>query len=390
MTGAPRRYGVLILAYVLHIGILALFIFDVVPQQYHRGFARLWFHHGGDEVGYFEIARSLLSGRFVLQPYTLGFPLLLIPFFVLRPLSFADLVQPVAAWWAFGMFPLGQYLLARLTDRVSGRRLASECAVLLWTGLPLLVLATLGALGKPLMAEITSVHLTWAQMLSDGPAALFALLTIYLFVRARGSRDSRRAYVLLGLVAGFSVMVRLTNCFAVIAVVAGLLVARRIREALTVIAFAFIAFLPQLLYNEHAFGGLLRFGYFCGGGSAGQPCIPVDTLAVEEQFGVTHLIGGLSYFWNRLGVAGLLAAVAGLGVGGAGLQTVWQRDRIVGLVLALWLAAHVAFHGVYAYTWTGNAVRYAIPILPEVIALFAVGAAVLWQSRPRIWRGVTQ
>jgi hypothetical protein len=388
MTNARKRYGFLALAYVLHIGILALYIFDVVPQQYHRGFARLWFHHGGDEVGYFEIAHSLLSGNPVPQPYTLGFPLLLIPFFVLRPGSVADLVQPVAACWAFVMFPIGQYLLARLTERVSGRRIAGECAVLLWTGLPVLVLATVRSVGKPLMAEVASVHLTWAQMLSDGPATLFALLTIYLFVRTIGPRDSRRAYVLLGLVAGFSVMVRPTNCFAVIAIFTGLLVARRIPEAFTVIAFAFIAFLPQLLYNEHAFGGLLRFGYFCGGGAAGQPCIPVDTLAVEDQFAARHLIAGLSYFWSRLGWAGLFAAAAGLAVVATGIQAVWQRDRIVAIVLVLWLAAHVAFHGIYAYTWTGNAVRYAMPILPEAIALFAIGAAVLWQAWPRLGRGI--
>jgi hypothetical protein len=380
---SPSRF--LGLAYLLHLAIVALYVFDVIPQHYHRGFGRFWFHNGGDEVGYFEIARALVSGHVVPQPFTLGFPILLAPFFVLRPASFDSLVAPVAAWWTLMMFPLAQFLLARFTVRVSGRHIAAGLAVFLWTSLPLVVFAALRSVGNAVMAEVFSVHLTWAQMLSDGPATLLTLLTLYLFVRARRTAPVAGSYVLLGAVAGFSSMVRLTNSFAGVAIVAGLLVARNVRAAIVVTLSATVMFLPQLLYNKFAFGGFSRFGYLCGGGPTDGPCIAVDTLAVGDQFGVSNVMLGVSHAWHRFGLPGFLVVAVGAALLLLGVRVIWQRDRIVALVLTCWLAMQAVFHATYYYTWTGNVVRYAMPVLPISIALLAIGTTeLLSRWRPQI------
>ncbi|MCA9912965.1 MAG: hypothetical protein KC496_06435, partial [Anaerolineae bacterium] len=110
-----NRYRLLLaLAIGLHLFTLFLFAADLIPQQTkqsHRGW--YWFHHGGDEVAYYEQMQDLRSTELQAGKYPLGFPLLMLPFsWVIQPPELANLVQPIALFWSALAYPLAILLLA--------------------------------------------------------------------------------------------------------------------------------------------------------------------------------------------------------------------------------------------------------------------------------------
>ncbi|MBZ0291279.1 MAG: hypothetical protein K8L99_01810, partial [Anaerolineae bacterium] len=257
----PRQYRLgLLIAIALHLLIVSLYVFSVIPQQYHPVDRPFWFHNGGDNAGYFDQARGLLNGDLQPNKYTLGYPILLIPFMVvLQPPFQQDLLEPVSAFWSLVMFPLGQIILGYLATRMTGRRRLGLLSVFVWTLLPLVMYATVYLLFNADMAETTSVHLLWAQMLSDGPATLFTLLVFALWFRD-GPVTPRRA-LLLGVLCGYLIFIRMTGAVTGLLVGAILLWQRRWWEAIILAVVAALVFSPQLLYNMHFFGSPFSTGY---------------------------------------------------------------------------------------------------------------------------------
>ena len=104
----------LLALYLLHLTILALYVFEIIPQRFHTPERPFQMYHGGDNKVYFNRARDVLTGT--PQPSNkLGFPLLLTPFLVIfRPQNQQDILQVVAAFWGIAMYPLGQWALTWL------------------------------------------------------------------------------------------------------------------------------------------------------------------------------------------------------------------------------------------------------------------------------------
>jgi hypothetical protein len=354
----------LLAAYSLHLIVLALYVFEIIPQEFHTPEYPFWFHQGGDERGYLALARALVSGNFTAGKYPLGFPILLVPFlWVVQPATRDTLIQPVAAFWSLAMFPLGQLALAWLTVRLTGRRWLTLVSVLLWTALPVVTYIALRLVSNPTFAEASSVHMTWAQMLSDGPATLFTLLTLVVFLAARARGYPLWSVSMLGAVGGFLLLIRLTGILTVGSISLLLVIERRWRAAILMVALALIVFAPQMIYNQYFFGGPLTTGYTV-----------LDDLPPQGLFSLTYLFDALGKLWARLGLllpVGVLLSVSLLGIG---LVRLWQRSRVYALVVGSWLGGYLAFYSVYFYSWNGSLPRFLIPVYP---AAAIIGAVVL-------------
>src|SRR5690606_12921046 len=106
---------------------------------------------------------------------------------ILGTTSHDALLPVISAFWSLVISPVGQILLAYLAESWTGRRSLALQSVLIWTSLPVVFFVVLRVVGNASVAETYSVHLLWAQMLSDGPAVLFTLLVMAAFVRLRAS-----------------------------------------------------------------------------------------------------------------------------------------------------------------------------------------------------------
>jgi hypothetical protein len=96
----------LAVAMVLQIAIVGLFYLDVIHDPNHQP-GTLLFHQGGDQDGYFALAQSIVSGNLIQSKYTLGYPLLLVPWIaIFKPARPQELIPVIAALNAFVLFPL--------------------------------------------------------------------------------------------------------------------------------------------------------------------------------------------------------------------------------------------------------------------------------------------
>ena len=59
----------LLIAVILQWVIVGLYVFDIIPQQFHRAGYPFWFHQGGDDTGYESAQR-----RFAAQQIPARFP----------------------------------------------------------------------------------------------------------------------------------------------------------------------------------------------------------------------------------------------------------------------------------------------------------------------------
>ena len=354
----------LVAALLLHLAIVSLYVFSVIPQQYHPPEHLFWLHNGGDNTGYYALAHDIYNLSFATpSQFPLGMPLLSAPFVALSPTSDLNaLTQIIAAFWTLVMFPVGQWMLGDITCRLTGKRGLALVAVLLWTVLPLIFWAGLWLLDLPSIAETASVHLLWAQFLSDGPTALFTLLIVAAWLRLRDEKQPLVWMVVLGVLCGFIFMVRYTGVLIAGAVWTGLLMERHWKAALIVPTVALIAALPQFAYHIHFFGSPFLTGYT----EAGELRIPM--------FSLSYLLDGMGQIWDRLGLLLPLGAAAAILLLGSGIAGLWKHDRTGAVIIALWIAGYGITYSLYFHSYQGGLPRFWIPLYP---AIMVAGAGLL-------------
>ncbi len=361
MGRAPRWYWIgLAFAIALHVAIMGLYVWNVFPQQFHTS-GTFWFHSGGDDYDYVALAQNIRDLHFDASKYPLGFPALLLPFMlVMRTTAHDDLLPVVAAFWTLVMYPLGQLVLGFIAWRFTRQRWLALASIFLWTLVPPVLYVGLRVAANASVAETYSVHQTWAQMLSDGPATLFTLFNVAVLLILRDSATPRRWAILLGVLAGSVALLRLTGILTVGIVGLALLLERRGREALIMAAVALLVFSPQLAYQWHFFGSPFRTGYQT-----------LDALPPHGLFNLSYLADGWDKLWGRFGLLAPLGLVAALGAALTGGARVWAIDRINAVLIALWLAAYCALYSVYYYSWQGGMLRFLMPAIPAAVIVAA-------------------
>ncbi len=356
---SPRQLQLgLAVAIILQIAIVGLFYLDVIHDPNHQP-GTLLFHQGGDQDGYFALAQSIVSGDLIQSKYTLGYPLLLVPWMaIFKPARPQDLIPAIAALNAFVLFPLSQFILARLTLRITHHRTVALISVLLWTGFPVMLYSAMALVGRAELGAIWAVHLPWLQMLSDPPATFLTLLSFWLLLLILATPASRRYAVLvvvLGAVCGFSLLLRVNTILSVGIVILLLMLKRRWSALFVVGLLSFALFLPQFLYNMRYFGGPLTMGYQV-----------MDQQPSDGLFSLTYPIKILTGQYGFVLGGGLLLLCALLTLGGAVL---WRRDRDGAVILTLWIVSYLVFYGLYYYSWEGALTRFLLPVYPGLASL---------------------
>lgn len=365
---------VLFVLVLLHLAVVGLYVAEVIPQEFNPPDHLFWFHNGGDNADYFRMAINIAHGQFEAIKYPVGFPLTLLPFIaIFQPRVQENLLQPVSAFWTLVMFPVGQLLLYRLSLVLTHRPSVGLWAVFLWTILPLPLHLALLLLTSPVIAETSSVHLIWAQMLSDGPATLLTILTFVLYFewRARARTDGRgfRWALALGVTLGALVLVRYTGALSG-AIIALLLVAeRRWQALLTVGAAAALMLLPQLAYNFAAFGDPFTTGYTV-----------LDELPPYGLFSLRYLTDATGALGPTLIPVVICATLAGAAIV-LGTAALWRWQRMAAVITTLWIGGIVALYSLYYYSWNGGMFRFLMPMYPA--AALVIAALVVWLASRR-------
>lgn len=336
---------------VLHIAIVTMFVFGFFPSSVPLATPFDWINVGKDSYCYWQTTINLMSSQLLPTKCQLGFPILLLPFALIT--SNHDVGLPVVVFfWTIVAFPFAQWLLYK----ISGNFLS----VFIWTLFPLAAFAGLKIIGDP-FAEIQAFWLTWAQMLSDGPATLLTLINMFILFELRKRNYSAGVTILLGVMLGFLGLVRLTGFLIIIPIVTVFLWDRQIKKLMLVSFTAFLVFSPQLIFNNLVFGGPLQSGY------TNLSAVPSTGL-----FNIIYPLSSLGRGFERLGVKFLLIILAGSAFLIAGIISLWHKTKVLAVVIGLWVVSYLILYGCYYYTWTDGPARFLLPSYPGLAIIAAV------------------
>jgi hypothetical protein len=240
---------------VLRILMVAGFIASIPPIQ-HTG----WQFHcgGGDQILYFNMAKSFAAWSPLKEKYPVGFPLLLTPLVLFfKPTIWQDLVMPVVVFHTI-LALISIYLVGYITKVLTKRTYLSIISALVWTITPYAIYALAAFFNTQWIRNTYVSYYMWFSMLSEPTATFFLLLSIYCYVL---SLEKKHLAWLVGITAGMAIAIRIPGVFYAAVFAIGYTVSRRYRELVIFSACVLLMVTPQLIYNSVFYNGPLTFGY---------------------------------------------------------------------------------------------------------------------------------
>ena len=340
--------------------VMVLFLMQDIPHTEVK-MGGWWFRHGGDEVTYFNFAKSIAQLDLKKASSNIGFPLFLAPFiYFTRANTVQNILKPIFIINAFILFSLSIILVAFIAKKLfKSKTIAAICAALFCLH-PYIFYILFHKVDVPLEGtELTKgvrsfIYLNWLQVISDSLSAFLVFLCFFLFFLEFKRQKPRGNYlILLGILAGFSALVRIGNALIVPIFILGWLLKKRIKEAFLVGMFSLFSFLPQLIYNFSFFGSPLKFGYEVYSGQTVSSFFSFNRFVLIFQKANFYIPGFIFLF---LGVIIFFIL---------GIKFLWQKDKISSLILTLWFFAYLIF---YIYFGKGGVqLRFFIPAIPPFI-----------------------
>ena len=356
----------------LHYGVIALFYFDIIPQASHHD--PLIFHHGGDQLVYFDLAKSLSELYVTPNRFPLGFPLFLVPFILTTNAETArSLIPSVSLFQGLILIPLTYIIFSVTIKKGFKYRFLWLITTLILVVLPLIMWLGLALVGIPFEGGDIAVHLTGFQMLSDPLALILTYGIIFLFglTSKKNHTSSQYIWIAIGLLCGALTITRLSGLLLLIVILLLLILQGNHKQAVTVALLSACFIIPQLIYNYHFFGSPLRTGYQV-----------FDPNASQGWFNFIYLTNEIralaSSRWLPISLFSLAVILFALIIGAQGLI---RRNRKLGLLIVLFTFLHVGFYAILRYTWcVGCLLRFMMPVYPSILLMIMSGTFFVFKS----------
>ena len=333
-----------------------------------------WFYHGGDEQSYFSLAKPISQFEIVKKKALLGYPLFLAPFvFFTQASNIEDILKPVFITQAFLLFSLSIILVALIGKKIfKSKKIASLCAGIfcLHPYIFYILFHRFGSYHSGVgltKGERSFISLNWLQMYSDNLSAFLVFLCFFLFFLEFQKQKPRESYlILLGILAGFSALVRTSNVLIVPIFLLGWLLKKRVKEAFLVGAFSFFSFLPQLIYNFLFLGSPFTFVY--------QSYLNRSIISLFSLERLITIFEKASSYIPGFIFLALFSIVFFL----LGIKYLWQKDKIVSLILSLWFLSYTIFY--ITFSFGGFQTRFFIPMIPPFIFIIVSSFVYIYEQ----------
>lgn len=338
-----------------------------------------WFYHGGDEEHYFNLAKSISQLKPVKEKVTLGYPLFLAPFvYITQAENIKDILKPVFISQAFLLFSLSIILISLIAEKIFQSRIIGAISGGVFTFLPYLVLFLLYGLAfiypsfgafSLIQGPIEFSNLSWLMLYSDPLSTFSVYLCFFLFFIEINKESPRFSRVfLMGILSGLSALVKLGNILIIGIFILGWLLRKRVKEACLTGIFAFLIFLPQLFYNQEFFGSPFTFGYQSYD----------DYPSIFSLFSFNRLFGIFEKVYLKvpilIWILPFLIIFLLLGA-----RSLMRKNRLVTIVLILWLLSYLLFYSSYVPAGGYVAFRFYMPITPPFTLLSIASVIMIFQ-----------
>ena len=354
---------------LLRIVLLALFL-NNIPDTNIQPTWRPFFQgsYQPDEIVFFNLAKSLADFKPIPSIVYIGHATFLAPFIyftdaaniemAIKPLI---LVQGVLIWSLALIFII---LIGLHFFRNKKLALISGFIFLIYPYL----LYGLYKLVNPKTAVAAFQYQMWIFMLSDYLSACFILLTMWLAIKftVRLKNIESGLYnpaILLGITAGITALVRPPNLAIPAFLFFYVLCLKKFKTALVMGFSAFLAYLPQLIYNTYFFGKPWLFG---------NPVLNNAGVAeatgafVQKNFTFSNYWLNFSYFSPNHYLLFFLAAFSFMFIIlFFGLRHLRKTNTNLIPIFVFWFLFYWLFYG--SFGGSLSQLRYFLPLIPVFI-----------------------
>ncbi len=353
------------------IRIISLFAIYYLPNlESFRYGSYLSTFEAGDDLGYYILAEMVYKFDFREHPWTLGFPLMIVPFIFIFGQGFFNVFFPLVIFNSIFLFCVAIALIVWTAFLIFKKIKPAIISGLFFVLFPFLfyIFRNFGPHFKTAnWNDLNFFHMNWLTAMSDPLSALLVYLIFFLLISGLRNDYGGRYYAFLGFLTGYALMVRASNIATATAVAFTLLlfVRDKFKKLFLYIIFALIGFLPQFLYNAVFFHSPIKFGYegaynqWIDIGAAKGPIFGIGNLF--------HLVSrAVDYSW--LVIPALLLSVVFILLG---ILYIGKIDKKIVLVVALWFFLPTIFYLMFVSGTT--TMRYYLPAVPAFV-IFRVGA----------------
>ncbi len=340
------RYALTVLA-AARILMVAGFVADRPPIQ-HTG----WQFHcgGGDQILYFNMAKSFAAFSPIKEKYPIGFPLLLTPIVLLfKPAVWQDLVLPVVMFQTL-LALISIYLVGYITKALTNSTFISILSALMWTLFPYLIYFFAGFFNAAWLRNTYVSYAMWFAMLSEPATAFFLLLNVYVYVL---SLKKNQWALPSGIIAGITASIRVTSFMYAAVFALGYLLNRRYRSAVVFIMAIVITLIPQFVYNFYFNEGLFVYGY--------TQEVERKEILFSVQYAWDFMVYLLSTHQVVFGICLVSALILPISV-----LYAFQAQRRQWAIMLTLVYVHVIVYSAW-WAFISDFIRYVLPIVPLAI-----------------------
>jgi hypothetical protein len=383
--GPDRWFTMALLAAMLLRWAIGLaLLLDVPHLEFH---ARTWyFHTGGDQHDYFELALNLLRGERASNPVGLGAALPMVPLVALTGATdYRQILWPLVLLNGFVFGGLSVVLIGLIGRDYTADRRAGALAAALWAALPVPLYLVLGLHWDAEAVRASAIpKIMWLNGISDGHAAIGMLLGVWLLGRGLDGGKARD-WILAGIGFGYAVMGRVQVAPLVLGVVTlvalrgGVGRGRGLIELIWLGLGGMIGYLPQAVYNTRFFGFPLGTGYLGEIDDIGEYGGLIGWCKQFFPYSPTHLLEAAGYYVIRHPALGIVSII-GAGLGLVGLVMVWRRRGWMYTAILFCVPIGNVLLNASAWMFPSDPVRFTMLSYPYLLAIGSALALWLWDA----------
>src|SRR3989344_7187835 len=328
-----------------------------------------------DELHYFQLAESFAKFSPIANVANLGYSLFLAPIIYFTGATGSeDIAKIVFIIQAFLFFSLAVVLVALTAYEIFKKKGLALVAATLFTFYPYILLAVLKLADFP--RWIPAFHYQmWINIGTDYLSAILLYSGFYLFIKKfNDNKIGIFSAAVIGVLLGLAALTRVANILYLPLIFLVLIWLKKYRESLSFGATAFLAYLPQWVYNFYFFGSSFTYGY-----------------RIQELSGhglETEIIGGwlslnnVAIFFERIwlnlpALVWILPVLILILI--LGFWRLFKLEKHLAIILLFWALLNIGF---YVFLVDAQSqLRYFIPSIPPLIILFISGIMRIYEFR---------
>jgi hypothetical protein len=324
-----------------------------------------WYQHGGDETGYFDSAKALIKWEFLPKASQLGYSILLIPFvLIFGSESVQSIAVPAVIFNTVILGAIITIMVFVLSLKITEDKIKAWIVTTFYTIFPYLLyyFFEFFANDNPVIQgyKISKFKaLMFFLILSDSLSVIFVLGSLLLMLKM--IKDPCEKYsngLFLGLLASFSMVVRLQNAIILVLYPFVFWLLKKIKSFKSFLVGCIPFVLFQAYSNYTSNKSIIRTAY----GLMKGPNLDIPVFSLYYPLRIFIYPARYSIWLFPVMAAGAVVVILGL-------RKIYQKNK----TLALFLLNYVFFNSflILFIEPTLRNPRYFLPVIP-VVFIFAV------------------